>query len=328
MLEVSKAAYDVPIPLIIVGQNQRQADNKGFTEASLRSLANSIDEDGLTSPITVRPLHWCAKCERTAVAKGDCCGQEMALRYMLVAGERRYRSITMFLKWETIPAFIEEMDDTRARAVMAHENIGRVNLNPMEEAAVYREFTEDLGLSEEATAERCSTTLANVIARLELLKLVPMAQELLRREALPITHANEMARLPVRLQEEALKLLSRTNVSFVQFKQYLAQLQSQEVQALPFGFTELWAQQVAAAAEQQAAMRSRSAEIFTSDDLPPVQGDRKDTAGDIIVRYMRDLHEGGHHSEASAVCNLLTVLLKYRKVKNFRENPDFEVSLD
>jgi len=74
-------------------------------------------------------------------------------------------------------------------------------------------------------------------------------------------------------------------------------------------------------------MRSRSAEIFTSIDLPPVQGDRKDTAGDIIVRYMRDLHDGGYRREAEAVGNLLMVLLRYRKVKIFRENPDFEVKV-
>jgi len=135
MLEVSKTAYNVPVSLIIVGQNQRQADNKGFTEASLGTLADSIQRDGLTSPLTLQPLYRCVRCGKTAVEHGVCCGEETALRYMLVAGERRCRSITTFLKWETIPAFIEEMDDTRARAVMAHENIGRVNLNPMEEAA-------------------------------------------------------------------------------------------------------------------------------------------------------------------------------------------------
>ena len=114
--------YDVPVDLIEIGSNQRLEGNAGFDKGSLQELANSIHEDGLTNPITVRRLE-----------DG---------RYRLVAGERRYRAVSQFLKWPTTPAFVREMDDLKERAVMAHENIGRVDLNPIEEGLVFEEFVE------------------------------------------------------------------------------------------------------------------------------------------------------------------------------------------
>jgi ParB/RepB/Spo0J family partition protein len=323
-MQTAKQSYAVPVWRIRKSANQRQEDNQGFSEASLRSLADSIAEEGLNTPVTVRPVQWCAVCDSTQVGGGMCCGQARETRYELVAGDRRFRACTTLLGWETIPAFIEEMDDARARVVMALENIGRVNLNPMEEAAVYWEMTTVLGFSIEKTAERCATTYANVVARLDLLKLVPQAQELVRRGILPLTHANELTRYPDFVQHEALKLLGKTAVPFVQFKQYLVQVVEKHTTALAFDFTDFWAQQVQAAADQQEAMRSRTADLCTSDALPEVRGEKKDTAGDIAYRYMRDLEEAGLLSEAAAVGNLLERLLELRKVKNFRENPDFE----
>jgi hypothetical protein len=208
---------------------------------------------------------------------------------------------------------------------MAHENINRVDLDPIEEAEAYREFLDDYGWDEEKTARKCGTSLANVKARLRLLDLVPMAQEMIKKGQLPLGHAEAMVALPANLQFEALRLLGKTDVSFVQFKQYLAQLEDGQHEQAGFDLTVFWAEQIEKGAAEQAALRAREAEIYTSDELPPVRGNRKDTAGDLIVRYMRDLHDGGHVDEAAAVGNLLEMLLSLRKVKNFRENPAFAI---
>lgn len=294
--------YDVPVDLIEVGKNQRLEGNAGFDKASLEELANSIRQDGLTNPITVRRMT----------------GEK---HFRLVAGERRYRAITQFLGWPTIPAFVREMDDLKERAVMAHENIGRVDLNPIEEGLVFEEFVETHGLTNQETAERCGTTLANVVARRKLLRLVPEAREMVAREQLPVTHADAMADLPDNLQREALKLLGRAAPTFVQFKQYLVQLESNQYQQADL--TSMWADLLQQGVEQQKAMRSGSAQLVTSEELPGVRADRRDTAGDIMVRYMHDLAEAGHEDGAAAVGNLLEVMLRFRKVKNFRENPQF-----
>jgi ParB/RepB/Spo0J family partition protein len=244
-------------------------------------------------------------------------------QYRLVAGERRFRAMAEVLEWKDVPAFIKEMKDAlHERTVMAHENLGRVDLNPMEEAEVYREFTQDFELSEAETAERCGVTLARVVSRLKLLDLVPMARDLVAKGQLPISHAEEMTSLPDGLQHEALKLLGKTAVPFTMFKQYLTQLIESQTEQLGFDLTEFWMEQMESVQDEQAALRAREATIITNDDLPPVVADRKDTAGDIIVRYMRDLNEAGFGREAAAVGNLLDVLLKFRKVKNFREAGD------
>lgn len=314
----------VPVTQIIPGDNHR----KQFDRKRLQELATSIEEDGLTNPITVKHIGYvCAVCGETAVDAGICescnSGLDRVRQYRIAAGERRFRAVSDILGRDTIPAFIRDMDAERERAVMAHENINRVNLNPIEEAEAYQEFIRDYGWSEDKTAQKCGTSLANVKARLRLLDLIPQAQDMLKRDQIPLGHADAMAGLPAGLQMEALKLLGKTDVSFVQFKQYLAQLETADQSA--FDLTAFWTEQIQNGADKQQAMRARDAEIFTSDELPPVRGNRRDTAGDLIVRYMRDLHEGGHESEAAAVGNLLERLLSLRKVKNFRENPAFAI---
>lgn len=320
---VGNVVYEVPAHLIVVGNNQRLEGNTGFTDQSLKALADSIGEDGLTNPITVTAVPTCACDEPEDDGGGRCvnCQTEMGISYLLIAGERRYRAITKFLNWATIPAFVREMDHVQQRSVMAHENIGRVDLNPIEEALVFEEFTTIHKLTNPETAARCGTTLANVVSRLKLLKLIPEAREMVARGQLPVTHADAMTDLPEDLQREALKLLGRASPTFVQFKQYLVQLQSEQYQQ--FDLTSMWADLVQQGAEQQAAMRGGAAELVTSDALPPVRADRKDTAGDIMVRYMWDLAEAGHQDAAAAVGNLMQVMLQFRKVKNFRENPQF-----
>ena len=318
--------FHVPVVQVVRGDNQRTQSNVGFNPQSLAELATSIKEDGLTNPITLTAVGYvCGECGATATGEEveDCtCGESEGwmIQYRIVAGERRFRAISQILEWKDVPAFIREMDDLlQERSIMAHENLGRVDLNPMEEAEVYWEFTSDFGLSEEETAERCGVTLARVAARLKLRSLVPMAQDLVAKGQLPILHAEEMCSLPTSLQHEALKLLGKTAVPFTMFKQYLCQLIESQTEQLGFDLTAFWMEQMTAVQDEQAALRAREATIFTNAELPAVAADRKDTAGDILVRYMRDLHEAGFERESQAVGNVLDVLLKFRKVKNFRE---------
>lgn len=324
MNEQDYVVHQIEVRQIIAGDN----DRVDFSSGPLNDLAETIGRDGLTTPITVKHIgSICLACSETAdTAAGVCrCGQKMVDWYRIAAGERRFRAVSTILKWERIPAFIRDMDEEQESAVMLHENVGRVGLNPIEEALAYQKRIDDFSWSLADIAERAGTTEKHVRAQLDLLKLDPMAQEMLRKGQIPVTHAREMTGLPENLQREALKLLGSRDVSFVQFKQYLAQLEAAEHENLAFDLTAFWAEQIEKGAAEQEAMRARTAEIFTSDALPAVRGNRKDTAGDLIVRYMRDLHAAGHESEAAAVGNLFDKLLSLRKVKNFRENPAFAI---
>jgi ParB family chromosome partitioning protein len=319
-MEDQYKVYLIPAGQIVPGNNDRQ----NFDEVELAELAGSIAEDGLTNPITVKPIGFiCLETGRPAAAAEELAGQGTVVPlYRIAAGERRFRAMTANLGWQEIPAFIREMDVEQESSVMLSENLGRVDLDPVEEAQAYQKRIEEHGWSEEKIAAKGGVTVARVVARLKLLRLVPEAAALVSRGTIPLGHAEAMVELKPSLQVEAVKLLGRANLTHTQFKQYLAQLVEQDSQPQPlFDLAAFWEEQAKADAQRQAELRARQFDIPTRDDIPPVRADRRDTAGDIIVRYLVDLRDGGQTAEAAVIGNLLTVLLRFRKVKNFREHP-------
>ena len=92
-------------------------DRKHFDQEKLTDLAWSIKESAFAPPITVRPMDG---------------------RFVIVAGERRFRAMTEVLGYEDIPCLVCEMSEEEAARVMLAENTARVNLNPIEEAHAFQ----------------------------------------------------------------------------------------------------------------------------------------------------------------------------------------------
>ena len=90
---------------------------KSFDEQELTALAQSIRENGLLQPVTVRKA-----------AEG----------YELVAGERRLRACQL-AKMTTISAILCSYADDRTAALGLLENIQRADLNPFEQAQGLRD---------------------------------------------------------------------------------------------------------------------------------------------------------------------------------------------
>ena len=107
----------VELDLDTIRQNPDQP-RKTFNEEALRDLARSIDKHGLIQPITVK--------------------QEGDNRYLLVAGERRYRA-HLLLERRTIPAIITEGNVDEIALI---ENIQREDLNPLETAEAFQQMIE------------------------------------------------------------------------------------------------------------------------------------------------------------------------------------------
>lgn len=323
-LSVSKTAYKLPLKQVVAYGNQRSGNNKGFSEASLQGLANSIARDGLTQPITVRPLGYiCPTCEKGyETADTVCCQSTVQQRYKVVAGERRYRAISM-LGWDTIPAFVQEMTAEEEALVMAHENIGRVDLNPIEECDVYVMF-RGKGYEIDDIASRCGTTVAQVKSRLKLNQLVLMARSLVAQGSLPVGQAEELALLEPMLQQKALAVLGKQALTYNQFKMYLNDLRTAETEQAQFALAQVWIEKAEEAAGFQADMRSGNSPFPVRDDLPEAQGHRRMTAGDIIVKYMYELMDAGLQEEAGVIGRLMETLIQYRKVKNFQRPPQVQ----
>ena len=87
---------------------------KHFDAEALSELSESIKQQGLLQPITVRPVN-------------------LSLQYEIVCGERRYRAAKM-AGLPMIMANVREMTDAEAFDAMITENLQRRDVNPMEEA--------------------------------------------------------------------------------------------------------------------------------------------------------------------------------------------------
>ena len=140
--------------LIIPGDNDRTV----FDSTALQQLAESIRQDGLTQPITVRPVSFCPQCSRREIQPFACsCDTELQARYEIVAGERRFRACSL-LGMDEIPAIVRTLDDEQAAAIMLLENIQRVDINPIDEARAYQKRMQ-LGWSLAKLSEQTKSLL-------------------------------------------------------------------------------------------------------------------------------------------------------------------------
>jgi ParB family chromosome partitioning protein len=154
-----------------------------FDEELLASLAASIRELGVLQPVLVRP------------------GGEG--RYILIAGERRWRAAKR-VGLQTIPALIRTVEDQASLEHALVENLHRQDLNPLEEAAAYQQLIEDFGLTHDEVATRVGKSRAAVTNTLRLFQLPPSIQRLVMDGALSAGHARALLGTPDRAFQEAL----------------------------------------------------------------------------------------------------------------------------
>ena len=142
-----------------------------FDPDQLSELAASIKEVGLLQPIVVRPL-----------GSGE---------YELVMGERRLRAAKE-AGLDTIPAIIRptESGDMLRNALL--ENIHRVQLNPLEEAAAYQQLLSDFGCTHDELAQRIQKSRPQISNTIRLLKLPPAVQKRVAAGVLSAGHARAL----------------------------------------------------------------------------------------------------------------------------------------
>ncbi len=123
---------------------------KLFDEKALKQLAQSIDEKGLISPITVKASN---------------------NKYIIVAGERRFRAHQL-LKKKRILAYIIDADSNKDIMYMALiENIQREDLNAIEQAKAYQYLKDNLNSSITEIAKTVGKSRPAVSNSLRLLNL-------------------------------------------------------------------------------------------------------------------------------------------------------------
>lgn len=180
---------NIPTAQVIAGDN----DRKAFDRSELQELAASIAEHGLAQPITVRPLWTCQACDHTYTEEpttcDDCESESFSFTYQIVAGERRFRAINQVLGQATIPAFVREMDDETASAIMLTENVARKDLDPIDEAMAYQTRIDRFGWTVQDIADKAGVSTVRVQFRLKLLRLRPEIQKLVRDDQIQLGYA-------------------------------------------------------------------------------------------------------------------------------------------
>jgi ParB family transcriptional regulator, chromosome partitioning protein len=176
------------IPISEVYPNPDQP-RKIFDEGQLRELAASIRQHGLIQPITVRP--------------------DGAGKFMIVAGERRYRAHVV-AGMSAIKAIVEKnlSDDQLAEQAIV-ENLQRVDISPMEEAHAYQRML-DKGYSIETLAKRLGLQQTwRITERTALLSLREEFQHLFASNQITRSQATELARLSPGNQTRLFQLIKR-----------------------------------------------------------------------------------------------------------------------
>ncbi|MDN5789331.1 MAG: ParB/RepB/Spo0J family partition protein [Micrococcales bacterium] len=163
------------LDILTIRPNPRQP-RTAFDEDSLAELVSSIKEVGILQPIVVRPI----PTGELADADGK--------RYELIMGERRWRA-SLEADQARIPAIIKETHDDDLLRDALLENLHRSQLNPLEEAAAYRQLLDDFGCSHEELATRIGRSRPQISNMLRLLKLPPPVQRRVAAGVLGAGHA-------------------------------------------------------------------------------------------------------------------------------------------
>lgn len=171
-------AYLTEISLDDIIANEHQP-RQIFDEDDLQELSNSIKEVGVLQPIVVREVD-----EKTHDGH----------HYELIMGERRTRA-SRLAGLEKIPAIVKTTDDTDMLRDALLENLHRVALNPLEEAAAYQQMLKEFGLTQEQLAQSVSKSRPQITNTLRLLQLPPTVQKKVAAGVLSAGHARALLSL-------------------------------------------------------------------------------------------------------------------------------------
>lgn len=187
--------------------NNPDQPRKNFDPTALSELAQSIKLYGIIQPILL-------------TRRGD--------RYMIVAGERRFRASKLAEK-KTIPAIVKDFTESQVKEIALLENIQRQDLNPIETARAMKELMDSYSWTQEALADRLGKSRSGVANTLRLLTLCPEVVDLIEKGKLSAGHARSLvvvtnpeiqlklanqvvnSKLTVRDMENAVKEVSKEN---------------------------------------------------------------------------------------------------------------------
>lgn len=194
------------IKLSSISVNSAQP-RESFDELALRSLAESIRENGLLQPLTVRKA-----------GKG----------YELIAGERRLRALKL-LERKTAPCIVADVNEQKSAVLAIIENIQRENLNVFEEARAIQTLIEKWGVSQSEAAKRLSLSQSAVANKLRILRLSESEQKIILQKGLCERHARALLKITDdEMRHYALLYIAKRSLNVTESEKYIEKLLNQK----------------------------------------------------------------------------------------------------
>lgn len=239
-LQQVKGAYLAELKVSTIVPNEHQPRTV-FDEDDLEELSDSIKEVGVLQPIVVRK-----KNEPKNVEK-----------YELIMGERRLRASKLAGK-KTIPAIVRTTDDQDMLRDALLENLHRVELNPLEEAAAYEQMIKEFGLTQAQLSKAVSKSRPQIANTLRLLQLPGSVQKRVASGVLSAGHARAL--LSLKTEKQMLDMAKRI------VEEGLSVRSTEELVALQKGEQ-----------KPKSGHRRSVSQYWKSSELPQRLGDRFDT---------------------------------------------------
>lgn len=175
-----------------------------FDFDELIGLAESIRNNGLLQPLTVRPAE-----------DG---------KFELIAGERRLIAARM-VGLSKIPCILMDIDDEKSALFSLIENIQRQNLGFFEEAIAINKLSKDFGLSREAISKKLGKAQSTIANKLRLLGLTEEEQQKIVKEGLTERHARALLRLDdSKLRLRALNIIADKHLTVAESERMITQM--------------------------------------------------------------------------------------------------------
>ena len=161
------------IPIIKIRPNKAQP-RKVFNEEDLNALSQSIAENGILQPLTVRKVS--------------------ATEYELIAGERRLRASVM-AGLRKVPCIVIKCSEKESAVYALLENLQRSDLGMFEEARGVSRLIRRYGLTQQEAAVKLGKTQSTIAKKLRLLRLTYEEQEWIENAGLSERHARALLKL-------------------------------------------------------------------------------------------------------------------------------------
>ena len=196
---MKKEIVKIKISKIIPNKNQPRLD---FYDDSIKSLAESIKENGLLQPVTVR---------------------KSGNQYELIAGERRYRACLLNGQKDIEAIIMDTTDDESANLALV-ENLQREDLNAIEQALAMKRIMKTEKLTQNQLAEKLGYRQSTVANKLRLLKLPEYIKKAISQDVITERHARALLNIPSENLKEVYETIVKRNYTVSKTEEYVREL--------------------------------------------------------------------------------------------------------